>query len=295
MNILMTGGTGFIGRQLIASGQQHAFTVLTRQSSPVFASANVKVINTLQDLSDLNEFDAVINLAGEPIVGRRWSDAQKQKIRASRIQTTQQLVELFERSSSAPDVFLSGSAIGIYGDTGEQKVDEFSDIAHNQNDFAQTLCRDWEAEACNVKNSRLVLLRTGIVLGDGGALAQMLPAFKFGFGGPLATGNQYMSWIHLQDIVTAIYYVLDAADVSGSVNLVAPNPVTNAQFTKSLAKACGRWAPFRVPKCALKLLLGESSQLLTDSQRIIPSQLLNNKFEFAYPNIDEAFSDLRSL
>jgi uncharacterized protein (TIGR01777 family) len=246
----------------------------------------------LQQLPNLDEFDAVINLAGEPIVGRRWTKAQKQAICSSRIDTTKTLVDLFAQSNSPPSVFLSGSAIGVYGDTGTEKTNETSPLIIDKNDFAQTLCQDWEHIANQAVNTRVVNLRTGIVLGNGGALSQMLPAFKLGLGGPLASGEQYMSWIHQDDIIQAVYFILEQSSITGAVNLVAPNPVTNLEFTKALGSACNRWTPFRVPKFVLNALLGESSQLLIDSQRIIPEQLINHEFQFIHNDIKSAFGNL---
>lgn len=293
MNILITGGTGFIGKHFIQRYSQYQFTVLTHKNLPKPLPANVQVIADLADLNHLDGFDAVINLAGAPIVGKRWSEEYKQKIRASRLNTTQKLSELFANTADKPKVLLSGSAIGIYGNTANSVISETSELTLREDDFAQKLCLDWEKVAHTVTGTRLVILRTGIVLGcDGGALQQMLPAFKFGLGGPLGHGQQFMSWIHIDDMVKAMDFLLNNADAEGAFNMVAPHPVTNANFSKALAATLHRPGFFRVPKIAMKLTLGEAHQLLFDSQNILPAKLQQQGFEFDYAYIETALQAL---
>ncbi len=293
MNILITGGTGFIGRHFIQQYTQYQYTVLIHNRPPKHLPDNVQTITDLSKLTDLNNFDAVINLAGAPIVGKRWTEEYKQKIRTSRLNTTQQLCTLFTVTTNKPKVFLSGSAIGIYGDTGVGKIDESNELSIREDDFAQQLCLDWEKIARTITDTRLILLRTGIVLGrDGGALQQMLPAFKLGLGGPLGDGQQYMSWIHVSDMIKAIDFLLNSSQSEGPFNMVAPNPVTNSEFSQSLAVTLKRPGFLRVPKIVMKFTLGEAHQLLFDSQNILPARLQQQGFKFDYPYIKTALQAL---
>ncbi|MDY0248497.1 MAG: TIGR01777 family oxidoreductase [Pseudomonas sp.] len=293
MNILITGGTGLIGSAFIHQFDDHQYTVLTR--SPAHAKiqlpAYVQLIDSLERLDNLDNFDAVINLAGAAIIDKRWSDKRKQEICTSRWQMTEQLVALFAHSTKPPAVFLSGSAIGVYGQHGNDELTEDSTV--QETDFPTKLCLHWEEIARRAEPyTRVVLLRTGIVLAPkGGALAKMLLAFKLCLGGRIGSGQQYMSWIHYQDHIHAMHYLLSASNLSGPVNLVAPNPQTNRQFTQALAKALGRIAIFPVPKQVLQLLLGESACLLLDSQKVLPKKLLNSGFQFEYPHLATALND----
>jgi len=294
MKILMTGGTGLIGLCFIEQFSGYQYTVLTRNPNKTRSKlpASVALIASLDELQNLDDFDAVINLAGEPIIDKRWSDQQKNVISQSRWQITQQLVALFGRSKKPPRIFLSGSAIGIYGNRGDERLTESSDI--NNYDFASALCRQWEDLAMQAgAYSRVVVIRTGIVLATrGGALAKMLLPFKCCLGGRIGNGRQYMSWIHYQDHINAINYLLTAEQLSGAVNLVAPKPVINQLFTQTLAKCLHRFAIFPVPKKALQWLLGESSCLLLDSQRVIPKKLIDSGFTFSFPDLKPALANI---
>lgn len=293
MNILMTGGTGLIGRAFIKQFSDYHFTVLTRSLAGVKKDFpdEVRFIESLDQLNNLNDFDAVINLAGEPIIDKRWSDDQKKMINLSRWKITEQLATLFASSKNPPKVFLSGSAIGIYGNRGEEVLTESSDIKNN--DFPSSLCYRWEEIAAQAASyTRVVQLRTGIVLSaDGGALSKMLMPFKYCLGGRVSCGEQFMSWIHYEDHIAAMNYLL-TANLSGPVNLVAPRPEKNKIFTELLAQTLGRIALIPVPEKILKLALGESSCLLLDSQRVIPQALLDANFTFRYPDLKSAFRDL---
>jgi len=293
MNILLTGGTGLIGSQFIHSYPQYQYTVLTRDVSAAGKKlpATVKLLSSLDELEDLNNFDSVINLAGEPLIGKRWTGSDGELVRTSRLHTTAKLVELFHNSAHPPEVFLSGSAIGIYGDTGSLSYDESAEL--NATDFPATLCKDWELSAEQAASkTRVVSLRTGIVLAtQGGALAQMLPTFKLGLGGPIGNGEQYMSWIHIQDFLRAVDFLLHNK-ITGAVNMVAPSPLTNREFTSTLAKVLRRPAFFRVPPFILKIMLKDSSELLLGSQRISPFKLSESSFEFLYPALEDALRNL---
>lgn len=294
MKILMTGGTGLIGRAFISQFSQYQYTVLSRSAPNVkdLFPVTVKLIDSLSKLQNLDEFDAVINLAGEPILGKRWGDKQKTVINQSRWQITQQLVDLFRCSQSPPEVLLSGSAIGVYGNRGAEVLSETTAV--QKNDFPTTLCLRWEQIARQAEPlTRVALLRTGIVLASqGGALAKMLLPFKWCLGGRLGSGQQYMSWIHYRDHIEAMHYVLTEQSLSGPINLVAPNAVTNYEFTQALAKALHRFAIVPVPKKVLQYLLGESSCLLLDSQRVAPQALINSGFTFRFANLAAALADV---
>lgn len=289
----MTGGTGLIGKSFIHRFDQHQFTVLTR--SPELARKqlpeSVVVINSLNNLQALDEFDAVINLAGEPIIDKRWTKAQKEIICQSRWQITQQLVNLFTSSNKPPEVFLSGSAIGIYGDQGGSEISESFPL--QETNFPTQICLRWEEIARQAEPyTRVVNVRTGIVLApNGGALAKMLLPFRCNLGGRIGDGQQYMSWIHYQDHIGAMNHLLNEKSLNGAVNLVAPEPERNRVFVKVLAAALGRVAILPAPKILLKGLLGESSCLLLDSQRVSPQKLLSSGFSFAFPSLKSALAD----
>ncbi|MEX1664836.1 TIGR01777 family oxidoreductase [Zhongshania arctica] len=294
MKVLITGGTGLIGSALISSAVGFEFTVLTRSIAKAksILPASVKYIDSLAKLHNLDGFDAVINLAGEPIIGKRWSEQQKDQICQSRWQTTEELVQLFAHSKMPPKVFISGSAIGVYGDRGDESLTEVSSIA--ERDFSTMLCQRWETIAKQAEPyTRVVLLRTGIVLSaQGGALAKMLLPFKCGLGGRISTGQQYMAWIHYRDHINAIHFLLNETNISGPVNLVAPNAEKNMVFTQVLAKTLHRMAIFPMPKIVLRVLLGEASSLLLDSQKVLPQTLLNRGFVFKFNKLKPALLDL---
>jgi uncharacterized protein (TIGR01777 family) len=236
----------------------------------------------------------VINLAGAPIFDARWSDARKQIIRDSRINLTQQLVSGLAKMSTKPELLISGSAIGYYGDHGATILTEHSGV---KEDFSQQLCADWENEAKKAEQFgiRVCLIRTGLVLGEeGGLLQRMSLPFKWCLGGRLGTGQQWMSWIHREDwIAIALKMIIDAT-MSGAYNATAPNPVTNSQFTKALADALNRPALLPVPAWLLKKLLGEMSELVLGSQRVFPERLLAAGFKFKYATLSSALTQLLS-
>lgn len=294
MRIFITGGTGFIGSHFIKRFPEYEYTVLARdlERAKQVLPDSVTFIESLDQIQNFDAYDAVVNLAGEPIIDKRWSGKQKDRICQSRWQLTQQLVQLIDASKSPPGVFLSGSAIGVYGNHSEQWIDESTPV--ESSDFPSTVCVHWEEIANRVSPQvRLVTLRTGIVLAkEQGALSKMLLPFKLGLGGPLGHGNQFMSWIHIDDMTSAMKYLLDEAEISGPVNLVSPNPVMNKMFTRALAAQLKRFAILPMPGFVLKALMGESSVLLLDSQRLKPNTLLENGFQFRYPELELALTDL---
>jgi hypothetical protein len=235
----------------------------------------------------------VINLAGEGIGDRRWTDAVKQQLRDSRLLTTASLVEYFKRANQKPAVFISGSAIGVYGLHSDEKLDE---QASGDDSFSSRLCRDWEAQAAEAEalGIRCCYLRTGVVLGkNGGALSKMLPPFKMALGGPMGSGQQWMSWVHMDDLVNAIVYALETPSINGPINGTAPNPVTNKAFSKALGSALNRPAVIPMPAFVLKLMMGEmAEELLLSGQRVVPAKLTRSGFEFKYPQLDDALRDI---
>ena len=296
MKILITGGTGLIGRAFMSHYGDYHYTLLSRTTGAlkkaIVTNNPVVMISSLEQLDNLDDFDAVINLAGEPIIDKRWSVKQKKVICDSRWELTQKLVSLFEASKDAPSVFVNGSAIGVYGDRGDEVLHE--DVPVKVHDFSSQLCLGWEDIAHKASPfTRAVLLRTGIFLAsNGGALAKMVLPFKLCLGGRISHGQHYMSWVHGLDHIRAMHFVLNQKSIQGPVNLVAPNPQKNTDFTQDLAKALNRIAIFPMPKKALQIILGESSCLLLDSQRVVPKKLTDNGFEFKFPNLAQAFADL---
>lgn len=292
MNILLTGGTGFIGSALteMLVAQGHHLTLLSRQTKT--DTQAVHFIRNLASLDNLNDIDAVINLAGEPIFERHWWAAQKAELRRSRLDITTKLAELCRKSTNPPSVFLSGSATGYYGNLPfAEKYDEQTACGEN---FAAKLCVDWEQAALLAKSekTRVCLLRTGIVLGEqGGALKRMLPLYRLGLGGKLGTGKQHWAWISLADQLRAILFLLENPMAEGAFNLVAPESVSNAEFNHRLAQALHRPAFFSVPTSVLKMTLGERSQLLLDNQPLVPAELLKLGFQFKHRCLADFFAD----
>lgn len=292
MKIFITGGTGFIGsalcEKLVAQG--HQLTVLTRRFLP--NTQAVRFVQNLANYPNFDEFDAIINLAGEPIFAKRWTTAQKQTLRESRIVLTEQLVERIAKSQNPPHTFISSSATGFYGNL------PFAENADEQtacgNDFAAKLCADWEAEALKAEAfSRVCLIRSGMVFSPkGGALAQMLPLYRFGLGGKLGSGKQHWSWISLNDQLRAILFLLENPSCHGAYNLVSPNPILQVEFNRELAHALRRPAFCHAPAFALKLLLGERSQLLLDNQPLVPKRLQEADFVFLDPHLTDFFAKI---
>ena len=299
MSLLITGGTGFVGRQFIASSKEPSIAAVSRNQ----AKAKQTLGDTVEEVIQWDpqkspfqnpegmHFDKVVNLMGESIAEGRWTEAKKKRILDSRVKGTRQLVDGLLATGKPPSVFVSASAIGIYGDSGETVVDE----SHQQEDiYLSSVCQAWEEEANRLKShgTRVVCLRIGIVLGDGGgALEKMLPIFKLGLGGKLGSGKQWMSWIHVDDLCGMINWALNNPDVAGPVNATSPEPVRNAEFTKTLAQAVSRPAFLPAPWFALRLVFGEFANSLFFSQRVVPRVALQNGYEFKFPNLAEAIAD----
>jgi uncharacterized protein (TIGR01777 family) len=304
MKIVVTGATGFVGMKLVE--RLHAvgdrIVVLARNSSkanrqfPKEFFPNIEVVGynpfAIEDWANaISGCDAVINLAGEPLAGVRWTNKRKQEIRDSRILTTKVLMEAIAQASIKPKVLISGSAIGYYGTSFDKTFDEYS---YAGKDFLAKVCQDWEAAADVVSDLgvRVVKLRTGIVLGMGGAIAKMLPIFQVGGGGKIGTGKQWFSWIHRDDLIDLILFALTNSQITGVLNGTAPQPVTNEDFTIAFAKAINRPAFLPVPAAALILIFGDGATVLLDGQRVLPHKAEINRFSFKYPDIDTALAQI---
>jgi len=296
MHILLTGGTGLIGQPLVSRLQQsgHQVSVVTRDVAAARTKLGeaVQLWSGLDRQSDLNGIDAVINLAGEPIADKRWSDAQKKRLCDSRWKITERLVELIRASSSPPAVLISGSATGFYGNTGEHVVTE-DDPGHDE--FTHRLCKTWEDLALGAasEQTRVCLLRTGVVLSrSGGALSKMTMPFKFGVGGPLGNGKQFLPWIHIDDMLNGIVWLLEHPALSGPFNLVSPYAVRNEQFAAALGEVMNRPAFIRTPASAIRLLMGESAVLVLGGQHVLPHRLEASGFSFRWYQLEEALANV---
>jgi uncharacterized protein (TIGR01777 family) len=295
MNFLLTGATGFIGNRLIAEllKRQHTVGYFTRKVRPSplrHVGQYYWDFNAPPAAEPFRDVDIVVHLAGEP-VAQRWTPEVKRQIRSSRVEGTRSLVNTMSRLPKPPAVLICASAIGLYGDRGDEQLTEASAPGKG---FLPEVCEEWEAEANRAERAgiQVVNFRIGIVLGpEGGALKQMLLPFKLGAGGVIAGGQQWMSWIHVDDLVSLLVYSAENL-VVGPVNATAPNPVRNSDFTRSLAAAVHRPAIFPIPGFALKLLYGEMAEVLLGSQRVLPAAAQAAGFEFAYPTLDGALKQL---
>ncbi len=299
MNILIAGGTGFIGSELCVYlvNQGHMITVRTRNTKLV--KANIKTVNNLSEIAADQKIDVAINLAGEPIANKRWSEKQKHLIRDSRLSITQEFIDFFKRSDNPPELFISSSAIGYYGIQASDDAISENSISENSSkdsSFSSALCGQWEATAmqAEVLGIRTCLLRTGIVLGkEGGALSKMLFPFKCGLGGKIGSGKQWMPWIHLNDIVRIINRCITDKHLSGAINCTAPNPVTNEEFTYALGFVLNRPTILSVPASVIRILMGEmGNELLLSGKKVIPSKLNTLGFTFNYDQLIDALKDI---
>lgn len=299
MNVLISGGTGFVGRnlteELLAYGYQ--VYVVTRNSRKTATSLGTKAqviewdkISPLSSIDKLPEIDVVINLAGESIGNRRWSNSVKQEILASRIRTTEAIVTAINNHTIQPKVLISASAVGYYGPRQGEEITESEEAGQ---DFLAQVCREWENITNKVQSNltRVVTIRIGVVLGNEGALNRMVRPFKFYIGGPLGTGNQWLSWIHIQDLTSMIRFIIENEELNGPINATAPESVRMRDFCKVLGGVLNRpsWLP--VPELLLKIALGQMAEMLIHGQRVVPRKILCADFEFRFPKLRSALEE----
>ncbi len=296
MKVLVTGSHGLVGSALVPFLASHHHTVCRLvRSAPAAGSTDLPWNPDKGELSaeSLEGFDAVIHLAGESIAGERWTPEKKSLIRSSRIASTQLLTKTLVDLKQPPQVFICASAIGYYGNCGEALLTEKSPSGH---DFLAELCAAWEAatERASLAGIRVVNARFGLILSErGGALQKMLPPFRMGAGGALGSGQQYMSWVTLDDVVSILKFILDTPGLSGPVNVVTPNPARNLKFAKVLGDVLNRPAITPIPAFVTKLLFGEMAEaLLLSSQRVYPAKLLDAGYPFQYPELFDALMRL---
>lgn len=298
MRVAITGATGFVGRALSRALGDRGDEVVAFTRDPESAADRLEpeAIAVRWDPDDavgiaasLAGVDAVVNLAGEPVVGKRWSAPQKARIRDSRVDGTRALVQALALAEPRPAVFVSASAIGYYGTSaGNQELDE---RAPSGGDFLAGVCRDWEAEAVKAEAAgvRTVVLRVGVVLGEGGgALPKLLLPFKLFVGGPAGDGQQWVSWIALDDLVGLILFAIDQQRVRGVLNGTAPNPVTNRELSETIGHVLGRPSFLPAPSFGIKALLGEAATVVLDGQRVVPARALELGYPFRFVEPDAA-------
>lgn len=291
--VLITGGTGFIGRHLCSELLAHGWSVdvLTRDTDRA-RRVLPENVHVMTDPAASRNPAVVVNLAGENLASGRWSRARKRELGDSRMRVTGQIIDYIANAAQRPRVLVSGSAVGIYGARGGEQIPEDTPPG---DEFQSRLVSDWEAAAAGAEDYgvRVCLIRTGLVLGtDGGALASMLRPFRLGLGGPFGSGEQHMPWIHLRDEIRAIRFCIDNPDCRGAYNLTAPEPVTNRDFAETLAATLNRPAWLSVPAPALRLALGEMARLVLTGQRAVPNRLLEAGFEFEYERLGPALEAL---
>ncbi|MEH2422022.1 MAG: TIGR01777 family oxidoreductase [Nostoc sp.] len=304
MKVAITGATGFVGSRLIQRlhGKGDQIVVLTRNTAfaqkvfPSEAFPNLEIVAYTPNVSGswqsvIASCDGIVNLAGEPIAEGRWTPERKQEILNSRKLGTQKLVEAIANANPKPTVLVNASAIGYYGTSESATFDETS---LSGNDFLAQVCQAWETEAIKVKDAgvRLVILRLGIVLGNGGALGKMIPPFKLFAGGPIGSGRQWFSWIHVDDLVNLILQALTKSEIEGVYNGTAPNPVRMADLSQTLGRVMNRpsWLP--VPAFAIEALLGDGAIVVLEGQQVIPKRTVETGFEYKYPNLQSALTQI---
>jgi uncharacterized protein len=297
MKIIVTGSTGLVGKALVRSllAEGHEVTRMVRGGSQTFRAPGTSAVSWdpekgTVNVSELEGHDAAVHLAGEPVAGGRWTEERKLRILHSRVKSTRLLAETLAAMRDKPKVLVSASAVGFYGDRGDEVLTEESASGE---DFLSAVCREWEKAALPASQAgiRVVHLRIGIVLSaEGGALAKMLTPFKLGLGGPVGGGRQYMSWVALDDVVGIVKHALTREEVRGPVNTVAPQPVTNAEFARALGRALNRPAVLPTPAFALRLALGRemADSLLLGGARVEPARLKATGYQFAYPELEGA-------
>jgi uncharacterized protein len=299
MKLVITGASGFIGSTLVRQLREayHILTLLSRKPRFSSQAVNAKWLVWQPGVpgeweNAIDGADGVVNLAGEPIVQKRWTERQKENIRASRIEATHAIVTAIAKAKKKPKFLVNASAVGYYGDRGDETLTEESAPGK---DYLARVCVSWEEEAKKAQNVgvRVVLLRTGIVLGRGkGALAKMVPPFKLFVGGPLGSGKQWMPWIHLEDEIGLMLFLMENENAQGAFNATAPNPVTMEEFSKTLGQVLNRPSWASVPGSVLSLALGEMADVLLAGQRVLPQAAQKLSYTFKHPTLTEALKSL---
>lgn len=301
MNLVVAGGTGFLGKKLTGEmvRRGHSLTVLTRSPQRLASSVNLRAVQWDAETDGpwrhvIDSADAVINLTGELIAGKRWTKKQKDVVLNSRVRSTRALVAAIERSLKRPSTLINVSAVGYYGNVPQGDVTERSPGGI---DFLAGVCAQWEAEAYKTEKLgvRVLTPRLGVILAaDGGALQRLAMPFRLFVGGYLGTGRQWFPWVHIDDVVNAFLFLLEQTACVGPVNIAAPEPVTMKEFTEVLGRVMHRPSWTAVPSFVLRVVLGEMSEMLLTGQRVVPRKLLDAGFEFRYANLERALSDLLS-
>jgi uncharacterized protein len=303
MKVFITGGSGLVGTALTDALLRRGDVpiVLSRDAARATERLGPDVLVVEGNPAQYGEWaaridgcDAVVNLAGEPIFGKRWNDRQKERLRASRVEATANIVQAIASAAVRPKVLVNASAIGYYGDVPEGELDERSSRGQ---DFLARTCAEWEETARTAAQHgvRVAIVRIGVVLArDGGALRQMITPFKFGLGGPVGFGRQWVSWIHLQDLVSVFLAALDNPQLAGEINGTAPTPVHNKEFSQCLARALHRPCLFPVPPFMLRLMFGEVALVVTGGQKVLPRKLEEANFHFQFSDCQAAMNDLFS-
>lgn len=295
--VLITGATGLIGSKLAKRLYDLGFKVYSvsrdvKKSEKKF-KIPIKHISYDEDKfkNIIDNNTIIINLAGASIAGNKWTEEYKKEIYDSRILTTRKLVDILNNYELKPELFINASAIGIYGNTFDKIIDENTPVGEG---FLAQVTFDWENELTKLKNNiRKVYARIGIVLDlEGGALAKMLLPYKLFIGGPLGTGKQWMSWIHIDDLIELFVFIIQNNNINGAINLTAPYPVTMIEFSKTIGKILRRPSFFQVPEFILKIILGESSAMILNSNRVIPKKAIENGYNFEYDNLEKALTNL---
>lgn len=290
--VLVTGGTGFVGNRLVNALVAHGDNLHIATRHPEEHRTARSGVDYVGWLPDLARYDVIVHLAGQPILTRKWDEATRAAMVESRAGTAKRIVDALRVSAHKPRVLVSASAVGFYGERGEETLTERSTKGAG---FLADLAEAWEREALRAETLgvRTVCLRLGAVVGkNGGMLQPILPIFKLGLGGPVAGGKQWLSWIHWRDLVSLIVFAIDREDVRGVVNAVAPNPVTNARFTKELGRALGRPAFLPVPAFAVRIKLGDAAEVALQSLRVVPERAQSLGFAFQFPEIGPALADV---
>ncbi len=303
MKILILGSTGFIGKnlckELLSAGHNIEVFTSNKTKAQLLFGKEVEIIEwtgytpllpsyTLQDVS------AVINLAGESIANHRWTKSVKEKIVYSRMKTTQAVVNAIKDKVLRPKMLINASAVGFYGPRNDEEVTESSSAG---GDFLAEVCKAWESEAYKAESygTQVVTVRIGVVLGNEGALVRMMTPFQYYMGGPIGIGNQWLSWIHIHDLVKIFKFIIEKGTMSGPINATAPQPVRMKDFCEILGKVMSRPSWLRVPELALKIVLGEMADMLLNGQRVLPKKILDAGFGFRFPILKEAIEDIIGL